>query len=149
MARSRKPARRPGKARGSLTALLVVVLIAAAGYVFRGRLIELYPPPERADLARLHAAVDSACASLDTRKSSSASVDLGNREIRQDRLELPRRSSLLRANLIVTRAVERAGGTVSYGIESVDEKRRWQTVTLGVTDGDSLVREVRLEKRLR
>jgi hypothetical protein len=31
----------------------------------------------------------------------------------------------------------------------MDEKRRWQTVTLGISDGDSLIREVRLEKRLR
>ena len=57
--------------------------------------------------------------------------------------------TLLRANLIITRAVETAGGSISYGIESVDEKRRWKAVTLGITDGDSLVREVRLEKRLR
>jgi hypothetical protein len=76
-------------------------------------------------------------------------VDLGDHQIAQDRLELPGESSLLRANLIITRAVETAGGTISYGIESVDERRRWQAVTLGITDGDSLIREVRLEKRLR
>jgi len=149
MHRRKKPAGKHRKEIGALFALVVIVCIAAAGYLFKDRIVEFLSPPPRADLTVLNAAVDSACASLETSKTSSSTVDLGDHELTQDRLELPRTSSLLRANLIVTRAVERAGGSISYGIESVDEKRRWQTVTLGVTDGDSLIREVRLEKRLR
>ncbi len=137
------------KTIGCLVALILIISIAAAGYLLRNRIAGLFSPPPRADVAALNAAVDSACASLESRKSTTAVVDLGEHEITQDRLELPRTSSLLRANLILTRAVENAGGTVSYGIESVDEKRRWEAVTLGITDGDSLIREVRLEKRLR
>ena len=149
MARRKKSAGKHRKATGCLFALIVIVCIAGAGYLLRDRIEEFLSPPPRADLNILNAAVDSACASLETRKTTSATVDLGDHQIAQDRLELPGASSLLRANLIITRAVETAGGTISYGIESVDEKRRWQTVTLGITDGDSLVREVRLEKRLR
>ncbi len=132
-----------------LIALIVILCIAAAGYLYKDRIVEFLSPPPRADLTVLNAAVDSACASLEIRKASSSTVDLGDHQLARDSLELPGASSLLRANLIIRRAVETAGGNISYGIESVDEKRRWQTVTLGITDGDSLVREVRLEKRLR
>jgi hypothetical protein len=149
MARRKKSAGRHRKATGCLFALIVIICIAAAGYLMRDRIVEFLSPPPRADLTVLHAAVDSACASLETRKASSTTVDLGDHQLAQDRLELPAASSLLRANLIITRAAENAGGAISYGIESVDEKRRWQTVTLGITDGDSLIREVRLERRLR
>jgi hypothetical protein len=149
MARRKKSAGKHSRATGCLITLVVIVCIAGAGYLLRNRIAESLSPPPRADLNVLNAAVDSACASLETRKSSSTTVDLGDHQIAQDRLELPGSSSLLRANLIITRAVETAGGTVSYGIESVDEKRRWQSVTLGITDGDSLIREVRLERRLR
>jgi len=67
----------------------------------------------------------------------------------RDRVVLPGGASVLRANLTLTRAVERAGGTVLYGIESIDSKRRWQTVTLGISAGDSLIREVMLVGRVR
>lgn len=149
MPRRKKRPRRTGGAIGALIAIILIVSAAGIVYLNWGRIAASLSPPPRADVATLNAAVDSACAGLETRRSSSEVIDLGDREITQDRFELPRTSSLLRANLIVTRAVERAGGTVSYGIESVDEKRRWQAVTLGITDGDSLVREVRLERRLR
>ena len=149
MARRKKSAGKQRRATGCLFTLIVIVCTAVAGYLLRDRIEEFLSPPPRADITVLNAAVDSACAGLETRRSSSADVDLGEQRITQDRLELPGTSSLLRANLIITRAVDTAGGTVSYGIESVDEKRRWQTVTLGITDGDSLIREVRLEKRLR
>ena len=149
MARRKKSAGKHRKATGCLFGLIIILCIAAAGYLYRDRIVERLSPPPRADVTVLNAAVDSACASLETRKTSSSAVDLGDHQLTQDRLELPGASSLLRANLIITRAVETAGGAISYGIESVDEKRRWQTVTLGITDGDSLVREVRLEKRLR
>jgi hypothetical protein len=62
---------------------------------------------------------------------------------------LDRGGSVLRANLVITRAVERAGGDILYGVESTDRKRRWQTVTLGVSAGDSLIREITLVSRLR
>jgi len=149
MVRRKKSAGKHRKAIGCLFALIIILCIAGTGYLLRDRITEFLSPPPRANLTVLNAAVDSACASLETRKTSSSTVDLGDHQLAQDLLELPRTSSILRANLITTRAVETAGGSISYGIESVDEKRRWQTVTLGITDGDSLVREVRLEKRLR
>jgi hypothetical protein len=149
MARRKRSAGKHRKVTGGLFALAIIICVAAAGYLLKDGIVKYLSPPPRADVAALHASVDSACASLETRKMSSTTVDLGDHQLARDQLELPRASSLLRANLIITRAVERAGGAVSYGIESMDEKRRWQTVTLGISDGDSLIREVRLEKRLR
>ena len=149
MPHRKAPERRHSRAIGVLTALAVIACLAMTGHLFKDRIVKFLSPPPRASVGLLNAAVDSACASLETRKATSSTVILGEQEITQDRLELPGKSSMLRANLIITRAVERAGGKVAYGIESVDEKRRWQTVTLGVSDGDSLIREVRLEKRLR
>jgi hypothetical protein len=80
---------------------------------------------------------------------SGATADAENSEIPRDRVVLPRGASVLRANLAITRAVEKAGGTVLYGVESTDSKRRWQTVTLGISAGDSLIREVMLVSRVR
>ena len=56
---------------------------------------------------------------------------------------------LVGEGMLLTRAIEKAGGEVLFGIESTDSRRRWQAVTMGISDGDSLVREIRLEKRIR
>jgi hypothetical protein len=92
--------------------------------------------------------VDSAFVALDPQEVSAA-TDAGDSEKPRDRVVLSRGASVLRANLIITRAVEKAGGTVLYGIESFDSKRRWQTVTLGISAEDSLIREVLLVSRVR
>jgi hypothetical protein len=131
------------------TALAVVACLLAGAYFLRDRVSEFFSPPPRADIGLLNALVDSACVRLEPRRITSSTVTLGTGEITQNRLELERNSSMLRANLEITRAVERAGGEITYGIESIDDNRRWETVTLGISDGDSLIREVRLEKRLR
>ena len=133
----------------ALTALAVVACLLAGTHFLRDPISDLLSPPPRADTELLNALVDSACAKIEPRKMTTSTVRLGGDEITQDRLELHRKRSMLRANLEITRAVERAGGEITYGIESIDEGRRWETVTLGISDGDSLIREVRLEKRLR
>ena len=69
--------------------------------------------------------------------------------MRCDLLELSRETSVFRANHEITHAVEKAGGRIEYGLDSSDERRRWRTVTLGISDGDSLIREIRLKKRIR
>ncbi len=69
--------------------------------------------------------------------------------IRCDRLVIDRGASIVRANLAITEAVKSVGGEVVYGVESIDSHRRWQIVTLGISDGDSVIREIRLEKRIK
>ena len=103
----------------------------------------------RADAALVHEAIDSVYAILEPRRVSTSTAEVGEHQVRCDRLELERDTSILRANHHLTRAVERAGGDVVFGIESTDQKRRWQTVTLSISDGDSIIRQVALEKRIR
>ena len=100
-------------------------------------------------MSAINRAVDSAFVVIDPQEVSAATTDIEDREIPTDRVVLPKGASVLRANLTLTRAVERAGGTVLYGVESTDRKRRWQTVTLGISAGDSLIREVMLVSRVR
>jgi hypothetical protein len=137
-----------GRAK-AVALIIVVACVIALAYLLRDPAVELFSPPPRADIGRLHSAVDSALTKIGPRNLTTSTVDLGGRELTQDDLELSRRSSMLRANLEITRAVERAGGEIAYGIDSSDDTRRWQTVTLGISDGDSLIREVRLRRRLR
>jgi hypothetical protein len=103
----------------------------------------------RADAGLVHQAIDSVYAILEPRRVSTSTAGAGEHQVRCDRLELERDSSMMRANHHLTRAVERAGGDVVFGIESTDQKRRWQTVTLSISDGDSIIRQVALEKRIR
>ena len=109
----------------------------------------IFSRPHRADAVRLAEAIDSAYTRIQVRKVKTSTVDLGRRQVRHDDIELARTSSVLRANLEITRSVEKAGGTVLYGIESTDDRRRRQFVTLGISDGDSLVREIGLVRRIR
>jgi hypothetical protein len=93
--------------------------------------------------------VDSVFVAIDPERVSQETTEQGGSEIPSDRLLFPGCASALRANLEITRAVEKAGGTVLFGIESIDNKRRWQTVTLGISAGDSLIREILLVSRVR
>ena len=61
-------------------------------------------------------------------------------------MQIPKDSSLLRANAEITEAVEKAGGEVAYGIESSDEKGRKVAVTIGVSIRRDLVREIKIER---
>ena len=147
------PRKTPGRKHGGrpkgLSTLLIVVSLVIAAYFLANPVLKFFSAPPRADILVLGEALDSAYASIEPKKISTSSVSLGRGELAQDRLELHRETSLFRANLEITRAVERAGGEVLYGIDSIDEKRRWQIVTLGISDGDSLICEVRLVRRIR
>jgi hypothetical protein len=126
-----------------------LVALGALGYIFRGDITDFFSPPPPPDVDAVHLAVDSAFAYLHPKDVSASKTGLGTCEIPRDRVTLPSDMSLLRANLAITLAVEKAGGSISYGLESIDGKRRWQTVTLGISAGDSLIREVVLVGRVR
>ncbi len=122
--------------------------LAALVYLSRGLPGRLAAPPTPG-AAAVAAAVESAYVRIQPSSVETSSMDSGDGRIRSDHVKLGRGQSLPRANLEVTRAVERAGGRVLYGIESYDGRRRRQFVTLGLASGDSLVCEVKLEKRIR
>ena len=130
-----------------LVVIAVLAALGAAGYIFRGDIVDLFSPPPPPDVGAINLAVDSAFALLHPKDVSASRTDLGSCEIPRDRVTLPSDISLLRANLAITQTVEKAGGSIIYGIESTDRKRRWQTVTLGIAAGDSLIREVVLVGR--
>lgn len=149
MMSSRKETSRAGISVKHLVAIVIIVCAGIAAYAFHDPVSLLFARKERADLGVLERAIDSVYVVVDPQKLSSSVVELDAVEVRCDYLELSRDVSLVRTNLAVTRAVEKAGGEILYGLESTDGKRRWQTVTLGVSDGDSLIREIRLQKRVR
>ena len=105
--------------------------------------------PDAPDGGAIAAAVDSAYVRIQPVSVRTSSVDMDGRPVRLDHVTLSRSRSVLRANLELTRAVENAGGGVLYGIESFDERKRTQFLTLGIASNDSLVCEVKLEKRIR
>lgn len=116
---------------------------------FSGDLIERVASPDFPDSGAIAAAIDSAYVRIEPAGVTTAWRAMGPGRIRYDYVMLSRKRSVLRANLELTRAVERAGGGVAYGIQSFDEARRKQFLTLGILSGDSLICEVKLEKRLR
>jgi hypothetical protein len=149
MARRKDPHSRPPFSPKTILVIIAVFTVVVVAYAVRQPVRGLFVPEDRADVTVLHAAVDSACAAVRPARSTTSTIDLGGRDVRCDLLELPRDASVFRANREITLAVEKAGGRISYGLDSSDEKRRWRTITLGISDGDSLVREVRLKKRIR
>ena len=127
----------------------MVIGLSAAAYFLRSDIADFFSPPPPPDAIAINRAVDSAFVVIDAEKVSQEAAEAGGTEIPRDRLALSGSASALRANLTITRAVEKAGGTILYGVESTDGKRRWQTVTLGISAGDSLIREVVLLSRVR
>jgi hypothetical protein len=118
-------------------------------YALRDRARTFFTYRHRADTGAVHHAIDSVYAVIEPRKVSTSTVEIGDCPVRRDLLELDRDSSIMRANHLLTRAVERAGGDVIAGVESNDQRRRRQIVTLSVSDGNSIIREIALEKRVR
>jgi hypothetical protein len=149
MARRKEPTRKRKSALRTLLLVIIVCSLGLAAYTLKDSLHRYVRGEQRADITTLEQAMDSAYAAIAPRKISTSVVTLDELEVRHDRLELSRDGSLFKANLEITRAIEKAGGEVLFGIESSDTRRRWQAVTMGVSDGDSLVREIRLEKRIR
>lgn len=134
-----------------LCALLAVCLAAAAYQVHshRAELKRFFSNPPPPDPALVDAAVDEAYARIAPTKITTTQVTVGSKEVRQDRILLPKAGSLLRANAEITAAVEKAGGEVAYGVESGDDKGRKTGVTLGVSVQKKLVREIRIERSTR
>lgn len=126
----------------------MLLALAALVYFSRGHMGR-FVKHEAPDSAALAAAVESAYVRIGPAGVQTSSIDLDGRRIRYDYVRLSRNRSVLRANLELTRAVENAGGSVIYGIESYDERKRKQFLTLGIAAGDSLMCEVKVEKRVR
>jgi hypothetical protein len=149
----------PGEARGApstktanatrVFALVILILLGTAAYSFRSHIAGVFssaPPP---DPDAINRSLDSVLAGMAGRGISSSAVEIDGIEVRRDRLVLDGAAASMRANLDITRAVEKAGGSILYGVESTDPKRRFQTVALGVSCGDSLIREIMLVSRTR
>jgi hypothetical protein len=117
--------------------------------VFRGDIVDFLSPPPPPSIEAINSALDSALATIEPQEVSTSMVELDGHSILRDRMVLSGKTSVLRTNLAITRAVEKAGGSILYGVESIDWKQRWQTVTLGVSAGDSLIREIVLVGRVR
>jgi len=124
--------------------LIAALSVGLLAVLFGHRLL-----PRSADPEVLASALDSVYITLPVKAIKTLTPRDNETGIRCDRLVLDSQSSIVRANLAITRAVKRAGGEVVYGVDSFDSRRRWQIVTLGISDGDSLIREIRLEKRIR
>jgi hypothetical protein len=147
-----RAARNAKTAAGVVLGGLLVICLAAVGYEIHGHRAEIKqffsnPPPP--DPVLVDTAIDEAYTRLAPTKITKSQATIGSRDVRQDRVLLPKTGSLLRANAEITAAVERAGGEVAYGIESGDDKGRKTGVTLGVSVRKNLVREIKLERSTR
>jgi hypothetical protein len=137
---------------GIAVAAIAVGAIAIAAYHFyqnRSEIGRFFARPRPADAATVERAIDDAYSRINPVKTSTSTVNVAGREIRRDRLELPKTVAIARANAEIATAVEAAGGEVAYGVESSDENARKVGVTIGVSVGKRLVREIRLEKTAR
>jgi hypothetical protein len=132
-----------------VAALIAGCCVVVAVYALKDQARTFFTYSHRADAAAVHHAVDSVCTVLQPRNVSTSTVAVGDCRVRRDRIQLERNGSIIRANHLLTRAVEKAGGVIVAGVESTDQGRRWQIVTLSISDGDSIIREVALEKRVR
>jgi len=134
-----------------LWALLAGCLAAGAHqtYSHRAELKHFFSNPPPPDPALIDAAIEEAYARIAPAKVTTSYVTIGDREVRRDRVLLPKTGSLLRANAEIAGGVEKAGGEVAYGIESADEKGRKIGVSLGVSIRKKLVREIKIEKSTR
>ncbi len=124
----------------------VVCVILVASFMTYGRL-KTYVEKHKPDPLRIESSLDSLYNVLSPIKVER--IESGEKEIRCDGLLFDSKTSLARVNLEITRCVERSGGEIAYGFESVDTKKKIQYVTLGVSDGKRLLRKVVLEKKLR
>jgi hypothetical protein len=131
-----------------IAAIAVLLALAALVYFSRGS-VDRVMSPEFPDSSAIAAAVESAYARIQPLGVDRSSLDMDGGRIRYDYVRLSRKESVLRANLELTRAVEKAGGGILYGIESYDERKRKQFLTLGISSNDSLICEIKLERRIR
>ena len=135
----------------AVAAIVVVVIAIAAHYIYQDRaeITRFFSKPRPPDAVLVGRAIDEACSRLNPVRTSTVTVTVGGREIPRVNLEVPKTTALARANAEIAAAVEAAGGEIAYGIESSDERARKVGLTIGVSVGKRLVREIRLEKSAR
>lgn len=133
----------------AIVAIGFLAIVAYSCYYYRADIRRFFASPKPPDAVTLDRVIDDAYSRIKPAKVSTSTVDMGSRQLRCDRLELAKKASLLRANFEITSAVERAGGEILYGVESTDEKGRKTGVTLAVSDGQAIVREIKLERSLK
>jgi hypothetical protein len=129
-------------------AAAVVIAVVAANYVYfyRAELKHFFSTPKPPDAATLDKAIEAAYARIGPVKVSTSSLAAGTQQLKHDRVVIGKKASFLRANYEITCAVEKAGGRISSGVESTDNKGQETSVTLTVSDGQAVVREIRLER---
>ena len=129
-------------------AAVVAVAVIAANYVYfyRAELKHFFSTPKPPDAAALDKAITEAYARLKPVKVTTSPADPSAHQVARDRVEIAKAASLLRANSEITSAVEKAGGLIAYGIESSDNKGRKTGVTLAVSNGQTIVREISVER---
>jgi hypothetical protein len=129
-------------------AAVVVIAVVAANYVYfyRAELKHFFSTPKPPDAATLDKAIEAAYARIEPVKVSTTSLAAGTQQVKHDRVVIGKKASFLRANYEITCAVERAGGRIASGVESTDDKGRETSVNLTVSDGQTVVREIRLER---
>lgn len=131
-----------------IAAIAVLLALAALVYFSRGSFDRVISP-EFPDSAAIAAAVESAYMRIQPLGVDRSTAERDGRRIRYDYVRLSRTQSVLRANLEMTREVEKAGGGILYGVESFDERKRKQFLVLGIASNDSLMCEVKLERRIK
>jgi hypothetical protein len=134
-----------------LAAIALGALAIAAHSVYQNRseIRRFFAKPRPPDPAAVERAIDQAYSEIKPLKVTTSTATVGGREIRRDLVELPKSVAIARANARIAEAVEEAGGEVAYGVESGEEGARRVVVTVGVSVGKRLVREIKLEKNAR
>jgi len=132
-------------------AAVIVLAVVAANYVYfyRAEIRHFFSTPRPPDAVTLDKAIEAAYAKIGPVKVSTTSLAAGTQQVRHDRVVIGKKASFLRANYEITCAVEKAGGRIASGVESTDDEGRATSVTLTVSDGQAVVREIRLERSKR
>jgi len=134
------------KVIGAVAALVVAAVVANYIYFYRADIARFFSTPQLPDAAAIDKAVEDAYARIKPVKVTTSVLDAGTAQVKCDRVVIAKKASMFRANHEVTEAVERAGGRVTQGVESADAKGKESGVTLMVSDGRAVVREIRLER---
>jgi hypothetical protein len=134
------------KVIGAVAALVAATFIANYAYFYRADIARFFSTPKPPDAAAIDKAVDEAYARIKPVKVTTSVLEAGTARVKCDRVTIAKKASILRANCEITEAVEGVGGRIVQGVESADAKGKEAGVTLSVSDGSAVVREIRLER---
>ncbi|HVP58477.1 MAG TPA: hypothetical protein VMU02_10290 [bacterium] len=134
------------KILGAVAGIVIAVLVANYVYFYRADLKHFFSTAKAPDAAAIDKAIADAYTRIAPLKVSTTSLAAGTHQIKQDRVVIAKKGSLLRANYEITHAIEGVGGRIASGVESTDDKGHGASVTLAVSDGQMVVREIRLER---